>query len=116
MGLGVLGFYENNETEELTKTMQLTKEEQETVVTFTKGSEMMEVYTADPVLLKRLSNLPAYELKEEYRSGGRVIAKSFTADKRLLTLRAKRSKMTEENKEKARQTLLRIKSESRITV
>lgn len=92
--------------------MQLTKEEQETVITFTKGAAVMEVYTADPVLLKRLSNLPAYTLKEEFRSGGRVVAKSFLADKRLLTLRAKRSKMSEENKEKARQTLLRIKSES----
>lgn len=96
--------------------MQFTREEMETIIRYDKGGTLMEVYTADPVLLKRLSSLPAYELKEEYRSGGRVVAKSFLADKRLLTLRAKRSKMSEESKEKARQTLLRIKSESRITV
>ena len=50
----------------------------------------MTVYTADPYLLARLKGLPSYRIEREDRQDGKVIAGTFKADKRLLTLRRKR--------------------------
>jgi len=86
---------------------RVTKEEQETVITWDKSSCMMRVYTADPVLIRRLKGLQSYKLITEHRQGGEVIACDFEAEKKLLTLRSKPTArtMTEEQKEAARERM-----------
>lgn len=91
----------------------MTKEEQETVITWDKSSCMMRVYTADPVLIRRLRGLQSYKLITEHRQGGEVIACEFEAEKRLLTLRSKLSKvvLTEEQREERRERMRKIRKQ-----
>lgn len=70
--------------------MGLSLYEQETVITFNRESDDMTVYTANPYTMARLSKLPAYTRVEEDKAGGEVVAMTFKADKKLLTLRTKR--------------------------
>lgn len=85
----------------------MTFEEQETVITWDRGTAMMNVYTADPALIRRLKGLQSYRLVREHRQGGKVVACDFEAEKRLLTLRSKplARTMTEEQKEAARERM-----------
>ena len=86
----------------------MTKEEQETVITWDNSTCMMQVYTADPALMRRLRGLQSYKLIREHRQGdGKVIAAVFEAEKRLLTLRSKAptSNMSEEQRAAARERL-----------
>ena len=81
--------------------MRLTLEEQETVITYDRAGDTMNIYTADPYLIARLRKQEAYEVVREHRQGGGVVAVDFRADKKLLTLRKERQKgrpMTEEQK------------------
>jgi hypothetical protein len=80
--------------------MRLTLEEQETVITYDRAGDTMNIYTADPYMIARLRKQEAYEVVREHRQGGEVVAVDFRADKKLLTLRNKRpvSNMTEEQK------------------
>lgn len=81
--------------------MGLSREEQETVITYDRAGDVMSVYTADPYLLGWLKRQPAYTLVREHKQGGQVVAADFEADKKLLTLRTKppaRQKLTEEQK------------------
>ena len=81
----------------------MTLEEQETVITWDKSTSMMNVYTADQALIKRLKGLQSYRLVREHRQGGKVVACDFEAEKRLLTLRSKpvARNMTEEQRKAA---------------
>lgn len=82
--------------------------EQETVIRFNKEEQAMEIYTAYPVLMRKLSNSAEYTKVREDRVDGKVIAMYFRADKKLLTLRTKRvvgKKKSEEEKEKAKEYL-----------
>lgn len=85
----------------------MTFEEQETVITWDRSTAMMNVYTADPALIRRLKGLQSYRLVREHRQGGKVVACDFEAEKRLLTLRSKplARTMTEEQKEAARERM-----------
>ncbi len=92
--------------------MGLSLAEQETVITFDRAGDCMNVYTADPYLLARLSKQEAYTLVREHRQDGEVIAADFTADKKLLTLRTKRVKLelTEEQRAERRERGKRIRA------
>ncbi len=85
----------------------MTCEEQETVITFDRSTNMMRVYTADPALMRRLRGLKSYKLIREHRQNGKVIAADFEAEKKLLTLRSKAptSNMSEEQRAAARERL-----------
>lgn len=78
-------------------------EEQETVITFDKSSDLMNIYTADKGMMAKLDKLPAYERHNVYRSEGKIVAADYRADKRLITLRSKRKVMTEEQKNAAKE-------------
>lgn len=81
--------------------MSLTLEEQETVITYDRAGDTMNIYTADPYMIARLRKQAAYEVVREHRQGGQVVAMEFEADKKLLTLRKERQKgrpMTEEQR------------------
>lgn len=85
----------------------MTLEEQETVITWDRSTSMMNVYTADPALIRRLKGLQSYKLIREHRQGGKVVACDFEAEKKLLTLRSKATArtMTEEQKKAAGERL-----------
>ena len=93
--------------------MALTLLEQETVINYNRDEDFMTVYTADPALMRRLKKLPAYELMEESRQDGKVIAMTFKADKSLVTLRGAKKKAkeyTEEEMEELRERGRRIRA------
>lgn len=80
--------------------MGLSLAEQETVITYDRESDKMNIYTADPVLLRRLMKLEAYKLMREHKQGGITIAADFEADKSLCFLRDKpyKKNLTEEQR------------------
>ena len=80
----------------------LTLAEMETSILLDKASDKASIYTADPAVIRRLKRLPAYTLKREDKQGGRVIAATFEADKKLVLLRAKIPKREYDEATKAR--------------
>jgi acetylornithine/succinyldiaminopimelate/putrescine aminotransferase len=85
--------------------MGLSYQEQETVITYNRAEDKMNVYTADKYLLARLKKLETYTMVREYRQDGVLVAADFEADKKLLTLRSKRMVMSEEAKAEAAERL-----------
>ena len=97
----------NNRADNLEEAGKMTKEEQETSITWDKSTSIMRIYTADPALMRRLNGLQSYKLIKEHRQGGKVTAAEYEAEKRLLTLRSKApaSTMSEEQRAAARERL-----------
>lgn len=88
--------------------MGLTLYEQELHIMMNRAEGTMEIYTSDPVYMRRLSKLKAYKKTREHRNGGEVVAMEFIADKKLLTLRGKAVEgrpMTDEQKAAAAERL-----------
>ena len=92
--------------------MGLTRYEQETCINYNRDEDFMTVYTAGPALMRRLKKLPAYELVEVSKQDGKVIAMTFKADKKLITLRSQVpvSHMTDEQKEAAAKRLRELRN------
>ena len=87
----------------------LSLEEQETVISYDRSTDKMTVYTANPFEIARLEKMAAYRKVKEDKNGGRVVSATFEADKHLLTLRSERvkgRKMTDKEKEAARERML----------
>lgn len=84
----------------------MTREEMETVINFSAADEMMDIYTADPVWLRKLDKL-VVEHPENYRVietrffEGRVCSKRYLAPKKLLTVRGYTRTLTAEQREAA---------------
>ena len=86
------------------------REEQETVVNFTWSDDFMTIYTTEQRVMTKLDRYAEggdYEVIEEHRLKGRVVGKTYKADKSLLTFRAKKKVMTDEEKAKARENALK---------
>lgn len=93
--------------------MALSLLEQETVITWNRAEDQMNVYTADPSLIRRLRGLDAYKLVREHRQDGKVVACDFAADRSLVTLRSakkKKKEYTEEEMEEMRERGRRIRA------
>lgn len=89
--------------------MGLSLYEQETIINLNREEGEMDIFTADPSLMRRLSSLPAYKKTGERKQEGKVIAMTFRADKKLLTLRGERVKgrqLTDEEKAAARERMI----------
>lgn len=68
--------------------MALTLPEQETVITWDRTDDTMNVYTADPYLMARLDKLPnIYKRVKSYTNGGETVAADYQTEKRFCTLR-----------------------------
>lgn len=80
--------------------MGLSLYEQETIINMNNDEKEMDIYTASPALMRRLSSLPAYTKTGERKNGGQVVAMTFKADKKLLALRGKifKKEYTEEQR------------------
>lgn len=90
----------------------LAKVEQEVVITFNAGEDFAELYTADPVYIRKMDKLVQQnpeqfkEIRQE-KLEGKVVAKRYTLPKRFVTVRSKDkvSTMTEEQKRQAGERL-----------
>jgi hypothetical protein len=98
------------------KDMALTLQEQETVINYNRDEDFMTVYTADPALMRRLKKLDTFEVIDESRQDGKVVAMTFKASKKLVTLRSRApvSHMTEEQREAASKRMKKLRDEQTI--
>lgn len=70
--------------------MGLSFEEQETVISYNRNSDKMNVYTADSFLMARLNKLKdIYKLVRVHKQDGEIVAADYEAEKRFCTLRRK---------------------------
>lgn len=96
--------------------MGLTRMEQETVIRYNAEEDFMEIYTAYPPLMRKLAEQPAYEKIREDKFEGEVIAMTFKADKKLITLRSKRKsrEMTDEERQKVAERFAKARSDKNL--
>lgn len=86
---------------------RLSKQEQETIILFNEQEQRAEVYTHNKALQRKISDLcvkypEQFKLKSDNKAGGLT----FLIPKKRITITTPRS-MTPEQKEKARQNLLK---------
>lgn len=83
----------------------LSRTEQEVVIGFNAAEDTAELYTADPVWMRKLDKL-VEQNPEQFKEGrqetyqGKVIAKRYTFPKRFITVRSKdvKRELTEEQR------------------
>lgn len=88
--------------------MALSRCEQETIINFNAEENTAEIYTADPVWMRKIDKL-VEQNPEQFKPGKseyyeeKVIAKRYTFPKRFITIRSKdkKSTMTDEQKQVA---------------
>ena len=72
----------------------MTRREQETIVSFNVAEDTAELYTADPVYIRKLDKL-VEKNPEQFKPGrakiyqGEITAKRYTFPKRFLSIRSK---------------------------
>lgn len=88
------------------KKMSLSRLEQETVINFNAEEGQADLYTADPVWIRKLDGLceknpEQFRMIEEHRAGGKVISRRYIFPKQLITIRSKTMKrdLTDEQRE-----------------
>ena len=91
------------------------REEQETVINFTWLDDDMTIYTTEQRMMTKLDKLcieGEYELIEEHKLKGRVVGKTYKADKTLLSLRSKKRNLSEEQREEVRKRFAEMRARS----
>lgn len=85
----------------------LSRYEQETIINFNAADDTAELYTADPVWMRKLDKLAEqnpgqFKVGRSERCEGTVIAKRYLFPKKLITVRSKVVKrdLTDEQREK----------------
>ncbi len=81
--------------------------EQEVIINFDRAGDEANLYTADPVWIRKLDKLVAeypesFKVRRQETYQGEVIAKDYTFPKRFITLRTKETRrtLTEEQRKK----------------
>lgn len=81
----------------------MTRQEQETIISFNAAEDTAELYTADPVYIRKLDKL-AEKNPEQFKLGcvekcqGEIIAKRYIFPKRFLSIRSKERRFTDEQR------------------
>ncbi|MEY8409960.1 hypothetical protein AALB51_01790 [Lachnospiraceae bacterium 62-26] len=70
------------------------REEQETIINYDRAGDMANLYTADPVMLRKIDNLvknnpEQFQERRQFKYNGQIIAKDYTFPKRFITIRTK---------------------------
>lgn len=98
------------------KPVKLTTEEQETTITFDRVSKQLRLYTSDNTQITKMQKLinasdSAWKLEKiVLDKDGEPTGYFFSAaDKKLLTLRAKKTRLSDEQKTAVRERFLRAK-------
>lgn len=83
----------------------LSRFEQEVSITFNAGEDVADLYTADPVWIRKLDKLALqnpeqFRIKNEYCHEGKPIAKRYEFPKRFVSIRSKdvKKELTEEQR------------------
>ncbi|MBD5479575.1 MAG: hypothetical protein HDR14_09830 [Lachnospiraceae bacterium] len=94
--------------------MAFLKIEQETLISFNAGEDTAELYTADPVMIRKMDKLVS-ENPEQFkgevhsRYQGKVYAMNYILPKRFISIRTKDivRNTTEKQRERAREQLIK---------
>jgi len=86
--------------------MSVSTMEQETVINYGRNDEWASVYTSDSTVMTKLDKFandadnPDWNLESEQTLEGKVVSKTYTCKKRLISFRSKKvqREMTEEQK------------------
>lgn len=79
------------------------KYEQEVTIGFNAAEAAAEIYTADPVWIRKMDKL-VQQNPEQFKPGkvenyqGEIVAKRYTFTKRLISIRSKERRLTEEQR------------------
>lgn len=92
--------------------MRLSRYEQEVVTNFNAAEDTAEIYTADPVWMRKLDKL-VEQNPEQFKPGraesckGEVVAKRYSFPKRFITIRSKdvKRELTDEQREELAERL-----------
>lgn len=90
----------------------LSKVEQEVIIAFNAGEDTADIYTADPVWIRKLDRL-VEQNPEQFKQGrvekynGKVVAKRYTLPKRFISIRSRdvKRELTEEQRAEIGQRL-----------
>lgn len=90
----------------------MTRQEQETIISFNAAENTAELYTADPVYIRKLDKL-VEKNSEQFKSGrvetyqGEIVAKRYIFPKRFLSIRSKdvKRELTEEQRKELAERL-----------
>lgn len=84
--------------------------DQETIINFNAGEETAEMYTADPVMIRRMNKLCSENPSQfsgavHSRYDGKIYAMYYKFPKRFVSIRSKDIKKSEEQREASRQRM-----------
>lgn len=90
----------------------MTRQEQETIISFNAAKDSAELYTADPVYIRKLEKLVKSN-PEQFKQGrtetyqGEIVAKRYTFPKKFLSIRSKdvKRELTEEQRKELAERL-----------
>ena len=81
----------------------LSKVEMETIIGFNAAEETAELYTADPVWMRKLDKLVAQN-PEQFKPGrvdtcqGEIVAKRYSFPKKFVAIRSREKQLTDEQR------------------
>lgn len=85
--------------------IQLSRYEQETIVNYNNGDKTCTVYTADPIVMRKLDSL-VDRFPNHYKLIAQdEVSKTYEFSKKLVSFRTPPRELTEEEKERNRQNL-----------
>lgn len=95
------------------KSITLTRLEQETIIVYNAAEPNVEVYTADPVMMRRMDKL-CEKRPEVFRIiKSDLISKTYMCPKKCIRVKAPRQ-MTEEQKQAAGERLARVRRRPKV--
>lgn len=94
----------------------MTRQEQETIISFNAAEDTAEFYTADPVYIRKIDKL-VEKNPEQFKPGlvetyqGEIVAKRYIFPKRFLSIRSKdvKRELTEEQREELAERLKAVR-------
>lgn len=94
--------------------------EREVLISFNAAEDMAEIYTADPVWIRKMDKLrdaypETFRETEECMKDGAVISKRYVFPKKLITIRSKAVTMSEEQRKKNAERLARMREAKNVS-
>lgn len=94
----------------------MTRREQETIISFNAAEDTVELYTADPVYIRKLNKL-AEKNPEQFKPGqvencqGEIVARRYIFSKRFISIRSKdvKRELTEEQRKELAERLKAVR-------
>lgn len=92
----------------------MTRAEQETIINFNAAENTAELYTSDPVWIRKMdkmveSNPEQFKVGKGETYQGDIVAKRYSFPKQLLTIRKKKRELTDEQRKEAAERLRNVR-------